>query len=50
MGRNIFQSADPASMIRAVSAVVHESLKPAAAHDRFLATRPGAGGEPGPRR
>jgi putative autoinducer-2 (AI-2) aldolase len=50
MGRNIFQSADPVAMIRSVSAVVHESLKPAAAHDRFLATPPGAGGEPGPRR
>jgi 3-hydroxy-5-phosphonooxypentane-2,4-dione thiolase len=40
MGRNIFQSDDPVAMIRAVGAVVHESLKPQAAHDRFL-------GEPG---
>jgi putative autoinducer-2 (AI-2) aldolase len=40
MGRNIFQSNDPVAMIRAVGAVVHESLKPQAAHDRFL-------GEPG---
>jgi len=36
MGRNIFQSADPVAMIRAVGAVVHESLKPQAAYDRFL--------------
>ena len=36
MGRNIFQSDNPAAMIRAVGAVVHESLKPQAAHDRFL--------------
>jgi putative autoinducer-2 (AI-2) aldolase len=40
MGRNIFQSDDPVAMIRAVGAVVHESLKPQAAYDRFL-------GEPG---
>jgi len=38
----IFQSHDPAAMIRAVSAVVHSSLKPQAAHDQFL--RPPAGG------
>jgi 3-hydroxy-5-phosphonooxypentane-2,4-dione thiolase len=36
MGRNIFQSRDPAAMIRAVSAVVHSSLKPQAAYDQFL--------------
>src|SRR5262249_3605892 len=36
MGRNIFQSDDPVAMIRAVGAVVHDSLKPQAAHDRFL--------------
>jgi 3-hydroxy-5-phosphonooxypentane-2,4-dione thiolase len=36
MGRNIFQSDDPVAMIRAVGAVVHESLKPQAAYDRFL--------------
>jgi putative autoinducer-2 (AI-2) aldolase len=40
MGRNIFQSDDPVAMIRAVGAVVHSSLKPQAAYDRFL-------GEPG---
>jgi 3-hydroxy-5-phosphonooxypentane-2,4-dione thiolase len=39
MGRNIFQSDQPAAMIRAVSAVVHESLKPQAAYDQFLAGR-----------
>jgi len=36
MGRNIFQSDDPVATIRAVGAVVHESLKPQAAYDRFL--------------
>ena len=36
MGRNIFQSDDPVAMIRAVGAVVHESLKPQAAYDQFL--------------
>ncbi len=36
MGRNIFQSDDPVAMINAVSAVVHESLKPRAAYDQFL--------------
>jgi putative autoinducer-2 (AI-2) aldolase len=41
MGRNIFQSDHPAAMIRAVGAVVHESLKPRAAHDRFLRPSPG---------
>jgi len=40
MGRNIFQSDNPVAMIRAVSAVVHESFKPQAAYDQFL-------GEPG---
>jgi 3-hydroxy-5-phosphonooxypentane-2,4-dione thiolase len=40
MGRNIFQSDDPVAMIRAVGAVVHESVKPEAAYDRFV--RPGA--------
>jgi putative autoinducer-2 (AI-2) aldolase len=36
MGRNIFQSEDPVAMIRAVSAIVHESLKPREAYDRHL--------------
>jgi putative autoinducer-2 (AI-2) aldolase len=40
MGRNIFQSDHPAAMIRAVGAVVHESLKPQAAYDRFLRSSP----------
>jgi putative autoinducer-2 (AI-2) aldolase len=40
MGRNIFQSADPVAMIRAVSAVVHESLKPQEAYDTYV--RPAA--------
>ena len=42
MGRNIFQSGHPAAMIRAVGAVVHESLKPQAAYDRFLRPSPGS--------
>jgi 3-hydroxy-5-phosphonooxypentane-2,4-dione thiolase len=36
MGRNIFQSDDPVAMIRAVSAVVHDSVKPQTAYDQFL--------------
>ena len=36
MGRNIFQSEHPAEMIRAVAAVVHESMKPEEAHDLLL--------------
>jgi putative autoinducer-2 (AI-2) aldolase len=36
MGRNIFQSDDPVAMIRAVSAVVHDSVKPQAACDQYL--------------
>jgi putative autoinducer-2 (AI-2) aldolase len=40
MGRNIFQSHDPVAMIRAVSAVVHESVKPQTAYDQYsTATR-----------
>jgi len=40
MGRNIFQSEHPAEMIRAVAAVVHESMKPGEAYD--LLPRPAA--------
>lgn len=36
MGRNIFQSEDPAAMIQAVSKVVHEDMKPGEAHELFL--------------
>ena len=36
MGRNIFQSDDPVAMIRAVSAIVHEALKPQEAFDQYL--------------
>jgi len=43
MGRNIFQSAAPEAMIRAVGAVVHESLKPGEAYDRYL-RQPADGG------
>ncbi|HUA31763.1 MAG TPA: 3-hydroxy-5-phosphonooxypentane-2,4-dione thiolase [Streptosporangiaceae bacterium] len=37
MGRNIFQSDQPEAMIRAVAAVVHESMKPGEAHATFVA-------------
>ena len=47
MGRNIFQSDNPVAMIRAVSAVVHESLKPPEAYDRFLGRAPVMGGQDG---
>jgi 3-hydroxy-5-phosphonooxypentane-2,4-dione thiolase len=36
MGRNIFQSDHPAAMIRAIRAVVHESVKPEHAYDEFV--------------
>jgi 3-hydroxy-5-phosphonooxypentane-2,4-dione thiolase len=36
MGRNIFQSDTPEAMIRAVGAVVHESMKPDEAYARYL--------------
>jgi putative autoinducer-2 (AI-2) aldolase len=42
MGRNIFQSDHPAAMIRAIRAVVHESVKPQHAYDEFV--RPAAQG------
>ena len=36
MGRNIFQSEAPEAMIRAVGAVVHESMRPEDAFDQYL--------------
>ena len=36
MGRNIFQSEAPQAMIRAVGAVVHESMKPEDAYDHYV--------------
>ena len=39
MGRNIFQSDQPEAMIRAVAAVVHESMKPGEAYERFVPPR-----------
>jgi 3-hydroxy-5-phosphonooxypentane-2,4-dione thiolase len=36
MGRNIFQSDTPQAMIRAVGAIVHESMKPGDAYDQYL--------------
>jgi putative autoinducer-2 (AI-2) aldolase len=41
MGRNIFQCHDPVAMIRAVSAVVHESVKPQAAYGQYSAATRG---------
>jgi putative autoinducer-2 (AI-2) aldolase len=38
MGRNIFQSDTPQAMIRAVGAVVHESMKPEDAYEQYLQT------------
>jgi 3-hydroxy-5-phosphonooxypentane-2,4-dione thiolase len=43
MGRNIFQSDQPEAMIRAVAAVVHESMKPGEAHARFVAPKHSSG-------
>lgn len=40
MGRNIFQSARPDAMLRAVAAVVHDRLDPAAAHEALIAPPP----------
>jgi putative autoinducer-2 (AI-2) aldolase len=42
MGRNIFQSDTPQAMIRAVGAVVHESMKPEDAYDQFVQQPAGA--------
>jgi 3-hydroxy-5-phosphonooxypentane-2,4-dione thiolase len=39
MGRNIFQSDDPVAMIQAVSAIVHDSLKPQDAFDQYMRER-----------
>ena len=36
MGRNIFQAEDPAAMIQAVGATVHQNLPPAQAHEMYL--------------
>ncbi|HVB42998.1 MAG TPA: 3-hydroxy-5-phosphonooxypentane-2,4-dione thiolase [Streptosporangiaceae bacterium] len=36
MGRNIFQSDHPEAMIRAIGAVVHESMKPHEAYEEFV--------------
>ena len=43
MGRNIFQSDTPQAMIRAVGAVVHDSMKPKDAYDRYLQQSTSAG-------
>jgi 3-hydroxy-5-phosphonooxypentane-2,4-dione thiolase len=40
MGRNIFQSRDPAAMIRAVGAVVHDQAKPQAAYETYVRPSP----------
>lgn len=36
MGRNIFQSSSPRAMLRAISAVVHESMKPEDAYEQYV--------------
>lgn len=36
MGRNVFQSEDPAAMIQAVHAVVHQGITPEQGHEMFL--------------
>lgn len=36
MGRNIFQSPNPAAMMAAVRSVVHDDLPPAQAHEQYL--------------
>ncbi len=41
MGRNIFQCHDLVAMIRAVSAVVHESVKPPAAYEQYSSVTDG---------
>jgi putative autoinducer-2 (AI-2) aldolase len=43
MGRNIFQSDTPQAMIRAVGAVVHESMKPEDAYEQYLRIPASAG-------
>ena len=39
MGRNIFQSSDPVSMIKAVNAVVHKKYTPKEAYDLFKSNK-----------
>ena len=41
MGRNIFQSEAPQAMIRAVGAVVHESMRPEDAYDQYVSAAAG---------
>jgi putative autoinducer-2 (AI-2) aldolase len=36
MGRNIFQSAEPVAMMRAIRAVVHDAAKPEHAYEEFV--------------
>src|SRR5579872_1675401 len=48
MGRNIFQSDTPEAMIRAVGAVVHESMKPEDAYDLYLPAAAGGQGDRAP--
>jgi len=42
MGRNIFQRQDPVAMIQAVRGIVHDGLKPAAAHKLYKELSGGA--------
>jgi putative autoinducer-2 (AI-2) aldolase len=41
MGRNIFQSDNPAAMIQAVRAVVHQDYTPEQAHEVYLSLKDG---------
>jgi len=43
MGRNIFQSQTPEAMIRAIGAVVHESMKPEDAYEAYVQDTASAG-------
>ena len=43
MGRNIFQSQAPEAMIRAIGAVVHESMKPEDAYEAYVQDTASAG-------
>jgi putative autoinducer-2 (AI-2) aldolase len=43
MGRNIFQSQAPEAMIRAIGAVVHESMKPEDAYEAYVRDTASAG-------
>ena len=39
MGRNVFQSADPVAMIKAVNAIVHKKFTPKEAYELFKSNK-----------